>query len=232
MTTAKDALYMVVDKTKTPRRVMFVRGYNRATEAAIAAGLQRGVISTVCLATDEAVRKYLGLEGGLAHEAVYRLHWAASVGTTAPRPLHSLAAVAHPSGERPWISERAPAPEQPKTAGRDVGPIGADQGGTGPLEPIVFEADNICVGNVCVSTATAGTPAPFPHYFKDVRHLDKVDVYRVLALFEVTDPAIQHAVKKLLCAGGRGVKDKAVDYNEAKASIERALAMLEEDSHG
>ena len=45
------------------------------------------------------------------------------------------------------------------------------------------------------------------HYFKNVRHLDGIDVYRVLELFNVTDPCLQHAIKKLLCAGGRGAKD-------------------------
>lgn len=27
-----------------------------------------------------------------------------------------------------------------------------------------------------------------PHYYKDVRHLQTIDVYRVLHLFNVTDP--------------------------------------------
>ena len=53
------------------------------------------------------------------------------------------------------------------------------------------------------------------HYFKDVSRLDSVDVYRVLELFEVVEPAIQHAVKKLLCAGGRGAKSQPQDVQEA-----------------
>ena len=41
------------------------------------------------------------------------------------------------------------------------------------------------------------------HYFKDVTHLKTIDVYRVLDLFGVSNPCIQHAVKKLLgCLGG------------------------------
>jgi hypothetical protein len=71
----------------------------------------------------------------------------------------------------------------------------------------------------------------FNHYFKDVRHLDKIDVYRVLELFEVTDPAIQHAVKKLLCAGKRGAKDGMKDMQEAVAAINRKLEMMDEDDH-
>lgn len=69
----------------------------------------------------------------------------------------------------------------------------------------------------------------FSHYKKDVSHLNYIDVYRVLELFQVHNPAIQHAVKKLLCPGGRGAKDYKTDLVEAKKSIERALEMLEED---
>ena len=50
-----------------------------------------------------------------------------------------------------------------------------------------------------------------------------VDVYDVLRAFAVTDPAIQHAIKKLLCTGVRGHKDSQQDLEEAIQSIERAL---------
>lgn len=68
------------------------------------------------------------------------------------------------------------------------------------------------------------------HYFKDVSNLQTVDVYRVLELFDVTDPAIQHAVKKLLCAGGRGAKDKTKDVQESIDSLKRWQDMRNEDS--
>ena len=35
------------------------------------------------------------------------------------------------------------------------------------------------------------------HYFKDVSNLKHIDVYRVLILFGVTDPCLQHAIKKI-----------------------------------
>lgn len=70
-----------------------------------------------------------------------------------------------------------------------------------------------------------------PHYHKDVRHLETIDVYRVLHLFNVTDPCIQHAVKKLLVAGGRGAgKDVSKDIQEAIDSLERFKEMREEDA--
>ncbi len=53
-----------------------------------------------------------------------------------------------------------------------------------------------------------------------------VDVYDVLRAFDVTDPAIQHAVKKLLCTGIRGHKDSRQDLEEAIQSIERALDVV------
>lgn len=73
-------------------------------------------------------------------------------------------------------------------------------------------------------------PRTHSHYFKDVYHLDFIDVYRVLKLFDVTDPAIAHAVKKLLVPGKRGAgKDLAKDLTEARDSIQRAVDMLKED---
>lgn len=67
------------------------------------------------------------------------------------------------------------------------------------------------------------------HYKKDVRHLDMIDVYRVIELFEVTHPALQHALKKVLCAGDRGAKDWEKDVQEAIDSLNRALQMRAED---
>lgn len=57
-----------------------------------------------------------------------------------------------------------------------------------------------------------------------------IDVYRVLAAFGVADPAIQHAVKKLLCAGSRGHKDFDADINEAIEALHRCLEMRAEDA--
>jgi len=67
------------------------------------------------------------------------------------------------------------------------------------------------------------------HYFKKVTHLDGIDVYRVLELFEVTDPCLQHAIKKLLCAGARGNKDEGQDVQEAIDTLERYQDMRVEE---
>ncbi len=67
------------------------------------------------------------------------------------------------------------------------------------------------------------------HYFKDVQTLKSVDVYRVLVLFGVTNPCLQHAINKLLCAGQRGAKGQKQDVQEAIASLLRYLEMQTED---
>ena len=69
------------------------------------------------------------------------------------------------------------------------------------------------------------------HYFKDVSNLKHIDIYRVLILFGVTDPCLQHATKKLLCAGQRGIKDQKQDVQEAIASLLRYLEMQTEDEN-
>lgn len=66
------------------------------------------------------------------------------------------------------------------------------------------------------------------HYKKPVEGLKFVDVYRVLQLFGVTDQALGHAIKKLLVAGGRGVKDIGQDVQEAIDTLERWQEMQRE----
>ena len=56
-----------------------------------------------------------------------------------------------------------------------------------------------------------------------------VDVYDVLQAFGVDCPALQHAVKKLLCAGLRGAKSAEQDIEEAANSCRRAIELLEFD---
>lgn len=56
-------------------------------------------------------------------------------------------------------------------------------------------------------------------------HGVEVDVYDVLVAWNVTCPATQHAIKKLLMPGQRGNKDKIQDLQEAKQAIERAIEL-------
>lgn len=49
-----------------------------------------------------------------------------------------------------------------------------------------------------------------------------VDVYDVIAAFEVTDGGMQHALKKILATGKRGHKDEAEDRKDIMASVRRS----------
>jgi hypothetical protein len=60
----------------------------------------------------------------------------------------------------------------------------------------------------------------------------KVDVYAVLDAFNVTCPARQHAVKKILCAGLRGNKDATIDLEEAADAVNRAMQMHKSRNQG
>ena len=53
----------------------------------------------------------------------------------------------------------------------------------------------------------------------------QLDVYDVLKAWSVTNPATQHAIKKLLQPGQRGHKDTMQDLNEAQQSIARAIEL-------
>lgn len=54
-----------------------------------------------------------------------------------------------------------------------------------------------------------------------------VDVYDVLQAFNVTNPALQHLIKKSLCAGLRGHKDRMQDLIETRDSAIRAIELEE-----
>lgn len=73
------------------------------------------------------------------------------------------------------------------------------------------------------------TTGDYQHYFKDVSKLKQIDIYRVLDLWEVQDPCIAHAVKKLLVAGNRGYKDTTKDIQEAIDSLNRWKEMQVEN---
>lgn len=65
------------------------------------------------------------------------------------------------------------------------------------------------------------------HYKKDVRHIDTIDIYWICDLYVKDDSGcIQHAVKKLLCCGERGVKDNVKDLQEAIDTIQRKIEIL------
>ncbi len=59
----------------------------------------------------------------------------------------------------------------------------------------------------------------------------KFDPYRIFRLYGITDPAQQHAIKKLLRAG-KSVKSLDQDIDEAIQTLNRWKEMLAEDAEG
>jgi len=64
----------------------------------------------------------------------------------------------------------------------------------------------------------------YKHHYKGIL----LDVYRILQVYKITNPAQQHAIKKLLRAGG-SIKSLEQDINETIAILERWLDMIRED---
>lgn len=76
-----------------------------------------------------------------------------------------------------------------------------------------------------VAAFNAYVPLKVNRYAKPFPGGRSFDVYDVLTAFNVTCPAVAHAVKKLLCAGQRGHKDRATDIAEAQAALARAVEL-------
>ena len=60
-------------------------------------------------------------------------------------------------------------------------------------------------------------------YLREIKPGVFVDVYDVLAAWGVSNPAVQHLIKKALQPGLRGHKDVITDLREVHQSAERAL---------
>lgn len=72
----------------------------------------------------------------------------------------------------------------------------------------------------------------YPHYYKDIRHLNIIDIYRFFDLFNVKDPCLQHSIKKMAVGGKRGSKDYEKDIKEAMDTLNRWEYMQDENKRG
>lgn len=94
-------------------------------------------------------------------------------------------------------------------------------------EPIVIDRASIQQANIDGSLVAndvvlrKASKSPYPHYFKDVSGVDAIDLYHVAKLYEINDPALFHAFKKIACAGKRGSKSQAQDVQEAIDALKR-----------
>lgn len=66
------------------------------------------------------------------------------------------------------------------------------------------------------------------HYFRMIGGV-KVDHYYLMRKFNVIDPALQHASKKVMFAGARGSKDRRRDIVEAIDTLNRWLELDDEE---
>ena len=84
------------------------------------------------------------------------------------------------------------------------------------------------MGRDPVSEEVESMAKKYPAYYKDVSHLDEIDVYAVHHVFNVQDSsgAIQHASKKLLLSGARtGGKSVFKDIREARDTLTRWMQL-------
>lgn len=68
----------------------------------------------------------------------------------------------------------------------------------------------------------------YPAYYKDVKHLDEIDIYATHQVFNLTDPTgcLHHASKKILLSGTRtGGKPPHKDIKEARDTLTRWLQL-------
>lgn len=126
-----------------------------------------------------------------------------------------------------------PAPGERETAAEDkIAHLTQEQidAATENLRPLygVSQADFDAMTRQTEPHGFVQTERKHSHYFKTVP-CNQIDVYRVLAAFGVADPCIQHALKKLLVAGGRGTKDQSRDVQEAIDSLYRWQEMRAEE---
>lgn len=57
----------------------------------------------------------------------------------------------------------------------------------------------------------------------------KLDPFRIAKIYGITDFALQTILKKCLCAGDRGHKDKRRDLEDIITAAKRAIEMIDED---
>ena len=65
-------------------------------------------------------------------------------------------------------------------------------------------------------------------YRREIRPGVWVDVYDVLAAWDVKNPALQHLIKKALQPGGRGHKSIQQDLHDILVSAARAIELEEQ----
>lgn len=66
---------------------------------------------------------------------------------------------------------------------------------------------------------------PAPSKYHRVLNGCWIDIYDILDVYEISNPADQHAIKKMVMPGDRGVKSAIQDRHEAIVSLRRAIQL-------
>lgn len=93
----------------------------------------------------------------------------------------------------------------------------------------VYMLKNGNISLVCGADPFQSVSKPKNKYNRQCKGVT-IDVYDVLKAFEVTDPALQHLIKKALYAGLRGHKNKKQDLIDILDSANRALELYHDDN--
>lgn len=99
---------------------------------------------------------------------------------------------------------------------------GVHQSCNGSIE---FTTDKYEVKNGNITLLTPATLVGQWNKYNRVCKGVTIDVYDVLKAFAVTDPALQHLIKKALCTGLRGHKTREQDLQDILESAKRAVEL-------
>lgn len=107
-------------------------------------------------------------------------------------------------------------------SGSGIASNGIHSSGVGSIE-LTTDKYEVKNGNITLITPTT-LVGQWSKYNRQCKGLT-IDVYDVLKAFEVTDPALQHLVKKALCTGLRGHKTREQDLQDILESAKRAVEL-------
>lgn len=110
-------------------------------------------------------------------------------------------------------------------SGSGIASNGIHSSGVGSID-LTTDKYEVKNGNITLITPTTlvGQCERWNKYNRQCKGVT-IDVYDVLKAFEVTDPALQHLVKKALCTGLRGHKTREQDLQDILDSAKRAVEL-------
>ena len=99
------------------------------------------------------------------------------------------------------------------------------------VDGVLMKSDKLMSFDELCKAFSVPLPEKHTHYKRDVKHLNYIDVYRIIDLYELHDPCFQHALKKILVPGARGHKDLIKDINDIIDTMQRKLEMIAENEN-